>query len=118
MNDDAPASSEIQSPVQRAVILAVFVCFVSLAFCYWAARPVVDKIQIPWIEFLIYALIPVALTFTVLHRSRWHREIFGARRTCSLLLVSCVILGGVLVVSGLLLDVATFGLTALSGGNH
>jgi len=118
MNDDKPASSEIQSPVQRAVIIAVFACFGSLGFCYWAARPLVNRIEVPWIEFFIYALVPMAVTFTILYCSDWHREIAGAKRTCSLLLLSCAILAGVLVGIGLLLDVATFSLKALSGGNH
>jgi hypothetical protein len=118
MNDDTPASSEVQSPVQQAVILASFACFVSLAFCYWAARPVVDSIEVPWIEFLAYALVPMAVTFMILYRSGWHREIFGAKRTCSLLLLSFTILSGVILGSSLLLYVAMFGLNALSGGNH
>jgi hypothetical protein len=118
MNDNIPASSEIQSPVQRAVLLATFACFVSLAFCYWVARPVVESIEVSWIEFLAYALVPMAVTFMILYRSCWHREIFGARRTCSLLLLSFTILGGVILGSSLLLYMAMFGLNALSGGNH
>jgi hypothetical protein len=118
MNDDTPTSSEIQSPVQRAVILAVFTCFISLALIYWATRPVVNLIKIPWIEFLAYALGPLAVTFMILYRSGWHREIFGAKRTCTLLLLSFAILGGVILGSSLLLYIAMFGLNALSGGNH
>jgi hypothetical protein len=118
MNDEELPSSEIQSPVQRAVILASFACFISLAFCYWVARPVVNLIGVPWIEFLAYSLVPASVTFAILYRSGWHREIFGARRTCSLLLLSCIILGGVIIGSSLLLYVAMFGLNALSGGNH
>jgi hypothetical protein len=118
MNDEIPASSEIQFPVQRAVILAVFACFVSLALIYWASRPLVNQLEVPWIEFLAYALVPMAVTFMILYRSGWHREIFGARRTCSLLLLSFTILGGVILGSSLLLYMAMFGLNALSGGNH
>lgn len=118
MNDDIPTSSEIQSPVQRAVILAVFACFVSLALIYWATRPLVNQLEVPWIEFLAYALVPMVVTFTILYRSCWRREILGARRTCSLLLLSFTILGGVILGSSSLLYVAMFGVNALSGGNH
>jgi len=118
MNDDSPASSEIQSPVERAVILATFASFGSLAFIYWTARPVVKLIGVPWIEFLAYALIPALVTFVILYRSCWHREISGARRTGSLLLLAFTILGGVIIGSSLLLYLAMFGLNALSGGNH
>jgi len=118
MNDDSPASSEIQSPVQRAVILATFACFGSLALFYWAARPLVNLIDIPWIEFLAYALVPMVVTFLILFRSCWHREISSAKRACSLLLLSFTILGGVIIGSSLLLYLAMFGLNALSGGNH
>jgi hypothetical protein len=85
---------------------------------HWATRPVVNLLEVPWIEFLAYALVPVVVTFLILYRSCWHREIAGARRTCSLLLLSCVILGGVMVGSGFLLYLAMFGFNALSGGNH
>jgi hypothetical protein len=118
MNDDGTSSSEIQSPVQRVVILACFACFISLAFFYWAARPVVNLLAVPWIEFLAYALLPMTVTFSILYRSCWHREIAGAKRTCSLLLISCIILAGVIIGSSSLLYVAMFGLNALSGGNH
>lgn len=110
--------SEVQSPLQRAVVMASLACFISLAFVYGVARPAVELLGIPWVEGLVYALIPVAVTFVILYRSCWHREIMGAARTCSVLLFSCIILAGVLMAMGFLLYIALFCFNAVSGGNH
>ena len=118
MSDDGTSSSEIQPPGQRAVILACFACFITLAFFYWAAQPLFRLIAVPWIQFLACALVPMAVTFAILYRSCWHREFAGAKRTWSLFLLSCIILAGVIIGSSLLLYIAMFGLKALSGGNH
>ena len=84
---------QVQSPVGVCSIA----CFVSLALVYFAARPVVSRLEVWWAELLVYALIPTLLTFILLYRSSWHREITGAPRTLSLALLSSVILGGVMI---------------------
>jgi hypothetical protein len=78
----------------------------------------VNTIEVPRIEFLVYVLVPVLVTFMILCRSSWHREFSGVKRVCSLLLSCCVILGGVLIGSGFLVYIAMFGLNAVSGGHH
>jgi hypothetical protein len=73
MNDNEQIP-EVQSAVQQVIVIASLVCFGSLAFIYWAARPAVELLGIPWVEYLIYAIIPILVTFTILYRSGWHRE--------------------------------------------
>jgi hypothetical protein len=117
MNDDEQPP-EVQSPAQRVIVMASFACFVSLAFFYWVARPAVELLEVLWVEWLVYAIIPISVTFTILYRGCWHREITGAARTCSVLLFSCLILAGVLVASGFMFYMGLFCLNAFSGGNH
>jgi len=47
-----------------------------------------------------------------------HQTITGAMRTCSLLLLSCLILGGELISIGFMLGLAMFCINAITGGNH
>lgn len=65
------------------------------------------------------------MTFVVLYRSDWHREITGVARTGSLLLLSGVILGGEMIAAVVIIGVAflficagLFGVSAVSGGSH
>jgi len=92
---------------------------------YWVAKREVSQLQVWWAELLAYAIVPIAVTFVVLYRSCWHREITGAARTGSVLLLSCTILVGELIAMGILLCVAVlvmcvcaFGVNAVTGGNH
>ncbi len=116
MKDDEQPS-EIQSPVQRAFVVASLACFLSLIIFYWVARSAVNLIAVPWVETLVYALMPISVTFVILYRSCWHPEISTAARTVFLLL-SCAILGGVVFASGILFYTALFCFNAFSGGNH
>lgn len=117
MNDNEQTSQD-QSPLQRAFTIASTACFVSLIIFYWVARPVVERLQVRWVELLVYAIIPLSVTFIILYRSCWHREITGAARTCSLLLLSCVILSCEFVAIGIMLCIGLFGFNAITGGNH
>ena len=110
--------SEAQPPLQRAIVIASLACFASLTVFYWIAHPAVERLEVRWFEWLIYAIVPLPATFVVLYRSCWHREITGAMRTCSLLLLSCLILGGELISIGFMLTLAMFCLSAITGGNH
>jgi hypothetical protein len=100
-HNDQP--SEIQSPVG----LSAFVCFVALAFIYWVARPAVKLLEVGWAELLVYAIIPISVTFITLYRSCWHREVTGAARTLSLIFLSCLIFGGVLVAVVIIIILAS-----------
>src|SRR5258708_39057012 len=88
---------EPQPPSERAIVMAFIACLVSSAFFYSVARPVVEPLEIGWYKFLIYAIVPTSVTFIILYRSCWHSEITGIARTCSLLLLTCAILGAVLL---------------------
>lgn len=116
--DDHNPIPEDQSPSQRAVITASLAGLAALMFFYWVARPAVQLLEIRWAELLVYAIIPVSVTFTILYRSYWHREITGAARTCSLLLLSGIILGGEVIATGFMFCLAMFCLNAIQGGNH
>ena len=93
--DENEQPQRTQSPVG----VCLLVCFVSLAVFYLLARPVVSRLHVWWAELLIYALVPTLVTFIMLYRSSWHREITGAARTLSVVLVSCIILGGALLAA-------------------
>jgi len=117
MNDEEQPL-EIQSPSQRVFAVASIACFLSLILLDWVASSVVHLIAIPWIKLLVYAILPISVTFTILYRSSWHREISTAKRAGSLFFLSCAILGGVLLASGITFCVILFCFNALSGGNH
>jgi hypothetical protein len=114
-NEQAP---EVQSPLQRAMVTASIACFVSLVSFYYVARPAVAVLESWWVEGLVYAVIPLAVTFVILYRSCWHEEITGAARTWSVLLLSGVILAGVLLAIGIMLGMILFCANAVTGGNH
>ena len=116
--DNNEPTPEVQPPLQRAMVIASFACFFSLLLVYWVARPAAGRLEAGGAEFVVYAILPTSLTFIVLYRSCWHREITGAARTCSLLLLSGVILAGVLAAIGVLLCLVWFCLNATSGGFH
>jgi hypothetical protein len=121
-NEQTP---EVQSPLRRDIVIASIASLVSLTIFFCAARPAVSKLQVWWAELLIYAFIPISVAFVILYRSCWHREIAGAARTCSLLMISCIILAGDLIAVGAMLFVAAsficmiaFCMNGVSGGNH
>lgn len=117
-NEQTPAG---QFPCQRVMGIASIACFASLILIYWLAKPAVELLAIPWLKFLLYAIIPIAITFIILHRSDWHREMTGAARMCALFLLSCVILAGVLVVIALSFGFVLVFVNVFNGGfraNH
>lgn len=87
-------SIELQSRAQRAGIIAAFACLACSGYLFWVASPAVELLGVWWAELLVYTLIPIALTFTILHGSDFHREMARVARTSFLFLVSCLIFGG------------------------
>ena len=114
-NPDEP-TADAQSPVPRVMTIAFVSCLSALVLVYWLARPVVARLGVWWAEVLVYAIIPVALTFAILHRSCWHQEMAGRARAGSLLLISCAIFGGALLAVGVLLSAAWFCSIAIRTG--
>ena len=104
---------KVQSPSQETIGTASLACLVALIFFYWYAGPAVQVLDVWWAKLLVYALIPILVTFTILYSSGWHREMGGPRRTCFLLLRSCAILVGVLFVIGTMVVLAWFCSTAI-----
>jgi len=83
--NDQPA--EVRLPVGMAAI-ACIVCF---AFVFGATKSAVVRLGVWWVELLIYALIPIAVSFVILYRSHWHLEMARVARTSRLILLSCLI---------------------------
>jgi hypothetical protein len=118
MTTDNEPTSEIQAPLQQVIVIASIVCFVSWFTFYWFARPLMELLEVRWMEWMVYACIPVTVTFIYLHRSGWHLEITGVARTWSLLLLSCLIFGGEMIAAPILICLAAFCVNATTGGNH
>ena len=94
--------AEVQSPAQRAGIIAAFACFACLVYLFWVGEPVVEWLQVRWAGWLIYLLLPLALTFTLLYGSCIHREMRSAVRALFLLWVSVLIFGGACLALGVM----------------
>lgn len=93
--------SGFQFPLPRSVAVASLACLLSLMVVYWIAKPVVAQLEVWWMELLVYSVVPVSLTFVILYYSNWHQEQTGAVRTCSVLALSCLILGVLLLTIGI-----------------
>lgn len=93
MSETEP-STEVQSPAQRAGIIASFACLACTGYLFRVVSPAVELLGVGWAELLVYTLLPIALTFTILHGSDFHREMARAARTSFLFLVSCLIFSG------------------------
>jgi hypothetical protein len=83
-------NEQIPEEQSSIIVIVSIVCCFSLVLFYWLARPLVQKLQVGWIEFVAYSIIPTSVTFIILYRSNWHQEITGVARTCCLFLLSCV----------------------------
>lgn len=93
-------SNDEPTEVQPATGVAFLACSVSLALIGSLARPAVALLQVWWAELLVDALVPLLVTFAILYRGAWHREMSPVIRTCFLLWQSFVIFGGVLFIAG------------------
>lgn len=95
-------SNEIQSPVSPGGIVATLACLASSVYLLCVVSPAVELLGAWWAELMVYTLLPIALTFTILHGSDIHREMTSVTRTCFLLLASCLIFGGTFLFMGAL----------------
>ncbi len=102
--DRRPAthSDDRASAVKSPIGFSAWVCLLCLGLTYWAARPLVGLLEGRAI-LLVYAVLPVSVTFVSLYRGGWHREIAGVPRTLALIFLSAIIFVGVLVASLILL---------------
>lgn len=100
MNDhDQPA--EVPSPIG----IAALSCLACFGLIYWAAKPLVGRLEVFWVEFLAYALPALAVTFVILYRSGWHREMARMARTGYFVWVSSLILGSDLLLIGTIIAI-------------
>ena len=98
--------AEVQSPAQRAGITAVLVCLAYMACLFRVGKILVGWLPVWGVGFLIYALLPIALTFTILHVSCIHREMSKAARGSFLLLISLLIYGLACLALGVIAFIA------------
>jgi hypothetical protein len=85
--DNQEESPEVQPPIG----LASLACLACLAIVYLAARRFVTRLEVWWAEWLVYSLVPIAVTSVILYRSCWHRELARGTRILSMILPSCII---------------------------
>ena len=84
---------------QPPIVMAAVACLLCL-LAYHAVKKQIEFAQLPaWVEFLIGSLLPIAVVFMILIRSRWHLELGKTTRMLSMLLTSGIIYGCVLVVT-------------------
>src|SRR6185437_999311 len=96
--DEIPSEEKCLS--QRIMVTTGIASFLILVLEYSTIRTMVARIGDWWVEGLVYAVIPAAITFLILQRSCWHREVSPARRTCSLVATSSAIVGLVIMLMG------------------
>jgi hypothetical protein len=94
--DDDKQKTEAEPPYGSAIVA----CIASWLFVHLVAYPFVERLGVWWAELLIYALISISVTFVILYRSCWHRELVGAVRTLSLVAMSSLIFVCFLVLGG------------------
>ena len=92
-------SSTIKSPIG----FSAWVCLACLALTYLVARPLVGLLDVGWTILAMYGVLPVSVTFIILYRGCWHREITGVPRTLSLIFLSFIVFAGDLIASIILL---------------
>ncbi len=98
--------TEVQSPAERAEIIASLVCLLCVAYVFLVGQPVAEMLQMGWAVFAVCTLLPIALTFTILHGSCLHREMSPAARSLIILSVSLLIFAGACVLLTILAFIA------------
>jgi hypothetical protein len=87
--------TEVQTPAQRAEIIATFACLASLICLFVVSQPVVEFLHVRWAGGLLCLLFPIGLTFTILYGSSVHREMGRVMRVLFLFGNSLLIFGGI-----------------------
>ena len=85
---------EVQSPAQRVEIIAALACLVCLAYLFSVGQAALESVPFWWAKMSAYTLIPLTLTFTILHGGCIHREMTKTVRVLFLLLNSLLIFVG------------------------
>jgi hypothetical protein len=88
--------SELQSPLQRIMGLTFIACLLVLLTVYALTRRWVELLGVWWGELLVYACIPLLVTFTILYRSQAREDMSRVTRVGYLFFVSALIFGSVI----------------------
>lgn len=78
---------EAEPPIGMAA-LACLICLAVAAITMSLLLPVLNFL---WVKGFTYLLVPMAVTFRILYRSEWHRELARGTRILSMLLSAGII---------------------------
>lgn len=92
--------NEVQSPAQRMEIVAALVCLGCQVCLFTFGSAAINHVPFYWAKMLVYILLPLTLTFTILYGSCIHREMRKAARVLFLLLHSLLIYAGACLALG------------------
>jgi len=87
---------------QPPIGIAGFVCLLCFVVTCWISRLLENLYNGSWVYGLLSISFPLSVTFIILYRSSWHRELPTVTRILSMVLSAFIIFGVVLLVSGLL----------------
>lgn len=90
---------ETESPILTSAMVSLF----SFALILWLDVREVSSLGVWWAETLIYSFVPILLAFIILYRSSWHQEMRRSARAVLLAVLSCLILPGALIATGIAL---------------
>ena len=99
-------ATEVQSPAQRAGIIAALACLACVIYLFAVGAPAMEVLQMRWAGLLVCTFLPMTLTFTILYGSCIHREMSRAARALFLLLVSLLIFGSACLSVGIIAFIA------------
>jgi hypothetical protein len=81
------------------VDVSALACLLTLALAAFAGLPILSLLDLAWAQPLVFTLLPLGVTFVVLHHSCWHQEMVRTPRTLMVSLYSILILGGVMIAA-------------------
>lgn len=97
---------EVQSRAQREGIIAALSCLACFAYLFAFGVRSIETLATGWLVWAAYIVLPLTLTFTLLHGSSIHREMAGLKRTAFLLTASGAILIGAAFFLGAIVSIA------------
>ena len=90
------AQTELQSPLQRMMGLTFIACLLVLLTVYALTRRWVEQLGVWWCELMVYACLPVLVTFTILYHSHAREGMSRPARFSYLFFVSALIFASVI----------------------
>jgi hypothetical protein len=99
--DPIEPKPEVQSPAQRAGIVAALACWACVIYLVRIGEPAMEGLRIPFAGLMVFTLLPMTLTFTILHGSCIHREMKTSVRAMFLFMVALAIFCGACLFAGI-----------------